>query len=136
MTSAILVTEAFLPLLKSTSADPRVIQVSSTRGSLSATASESLPPPVALSYPASKAALNLATLLLAQKEGNRGVVSFQCPSPGHCRSDFNGNRGKKDPLDGAKAVAELVLEAKERAMQRECGIWEIEGGKGMERAEW
>ena len=136
VTSPILVTESFLPLLKSTSADPRVIQVSSTRGSLSATANEKLPPPVAVSYPASKAALNLATLLLAQREGNRGVVVFQCSSPGHCRTDFNGNSGKKEPIEGARVAVELVLEDKEGARARECGIWEIEGGREMERAEW
>ncbi|KAL9622649.1 MAG: hypothetical protein Q9160_002959 [Pyrenula sp. 1 TL-2023] len=124
--SLVLIIETFLPLLKSTSADPRIIQISSARGSLTRTQQSLMPPPWSLSYGATKAALNLVTLELSRKEGNVDVV-FQCVSPGHCRTDFNGNRGKKEPIEGAKVVAELVLEARDEAKKRQYGLWEIEG---------
>lgn len=124
--SLVFITETFLPLLKSTSADPRIIQISSARGSLTRTQQSLMPPPWSLSYGATKAALNLITLELSRKEANMNVV-FQCVSPGHCRTDFNGNTGKKEPIEGAKVVAELVFEPKDEARRRQCGLWEMEG---------
>lgn len=112
--------EVFLPFMRETSTDPRIVQVSSARASLTRIAGGKMPPAVAISYGASKAALNAATLELARQNPH---VTFQLASPGHCRTDFNNNRGTKDPLDGAKVVAELVLEE----AGRECGLWEIEG---------
>ncbi|KAJ5119315.1 NAD(P)-binding protein [Penicillium atrosanguineum] len=116
--------EAFLPLMRDTSADARIIQVSSARGSLTRIAEGKMPPARVVSYGASKAALNCATLELVRREENRNVL-FQMVSPGHCRTDFNNNTGKKDPLDGALVVEKLLLE--ERDNGRPCGMWEIEG---------
>lgn len=112
--------ELFLPFMKETSKDPRIVQVSSARSSLSRVASGKMPPSVAISYSASKAALNMVTLELARQNPD---VAFHLASPGHCRTDFNNNQGTKDPLDGAKVIVDLVLE--ERG--RECRLWEIEG---------
>lgn len=83
-----------------------------------------MPPARVLSYGASQPALNCATLELARREENRDVL-FQMVSPGHCRTDFNNNTGKKDPLDSALVVERLVL--KGRDSSRPCGMWEIEG---------
>lgn len=80
-------------------------------------------PPWAISYGASKAALNLSTLELSRREENK-VVMFQCTSPGHCKTDFNNNTGFKDPTDRARVIAGLVLEERGRSF----GLWEIEGG--------
>lgn len=152
--SIVLTTETFLPLLRETSPDPRVIQISSARGSMTRIAQSVMPPPWSLSYGATKAALNLVTLEMAEREerereheagrevreegGEDGMgtegrqrqkprVVFQCVSPGHCRTDFNNNTGRKEPIEGARVVAEVVLEDRERARARECGLWEIEG---------
>ena len=120
--SVMFTSEVFLPLMKETSPDPRVIQVSSACGSMTRIAQGVMPPPRAFSYGASKAALNLVTLELSRRKGNETVV-FQCTSPGHCKTDFNNNTGFKDPIDGAKVVVDLILEPRGRL----CGLWDIEG---------
>ena len=126
--------EVFLPLLRSSSRDPRIVQVSSTRGSLAYTEEGRLPPPRALSYCASKAALNLVTMLMSQREESAAVL-FQCASPGHCRTDFNGNTGARDPEVGAEVIVDMVLE--DRELLGKCGLWEVPVGETEKvRAPW
>ena len=116
--------EAFLPLMSETPADAWIFQVSSERGRLTRIAEGKMPPARVVSYGASKAVLNCATLEIMRPEENRNVL-FQKVSLGHCRANLNSNTGKKDPLDGALAVEKLLLE--ERDNDRLCGIWEAEG---------
>ncbi|KAH8821961.1 hypothetical protein F5884DRAFT_108541 [Xylogone sp. PMI_703] len=120
--SVILTCETFLPLLRETSDDPRIIQVSTARSSISRIQSGKMPAAVAVSYGASKAALNLATLELSKRPENEKVL-FQAAAPGHCKTDFNNNTGFKDPLDGARVIADLALE---KRGNRKYGLWEIE----------
>lgn len=35
-------------------------------------------------------------------------MTFWAVSPGHCKTQFNGYRGKKDPLEGARVVVRLL----------------------------
>ena len=120
--SVVLTCELFLPLLRETSKDPRIIQVSTARASITRSQNGNMPPIRAISYGASKVALNLATLELSKRAENANVV-FQTTSPGHCKTDFNNNTGRKDPIEGARVIADLVLE--ERSGRR-YGLWEIE----------
>lgn len=53
-------------------------------------------------------------------------------SPGHCRTGFNGFRGRKDPVEGARVVVELALA--ERGIYG-GGFWEWEEG-GLREVAW
>jgi hypothetical protein len=59
-------------------------------------------------------------------------VRFYVASPGHCRTGFNGFRGRKEPGEGARVVVELVL-AEEGVYGN--GFWEWEEG-GMREVAW
>ncbi|KAI9729748.1 MAG: hypothetical protein M1834_006699 [Cirrosporium novae-zelandiae] len=109
----------FLPLIRETSSDPRVISISSRRGSLKISASGTSPPTQAISYGVSKAALNLLMVEFSRVDENKNVV-FHSACPGHCATAFNGYRGARDPLDGAGIIVELI------ACEREeypSGFW-------------
>ena len=100
------VLQAFLPLLRA-SADPLVLNVSSTLGSLrrttDPTAFESrFPTPV---YASSKAALNMLTSQLAVALRGVRVIAV---SPGYTATDLNGHRGTESPDDGVRAVVAAV----------------------------
>jgi NAD(P)-dependent dehydrogenase (short-subunit alcohol dehydrogenase family) len=122
VSSIALCTSLFLPLLKSSSPHPRVLNVSSVRASLALLSSGKLPPTVSVPYSISKVALNALTLenALANKE-----VWFGAVSPGHCKTAFNGWRGRKDPVDGARVVVELAFA--EGGRWQSGGFWQMEG---------
>ena len=128
VTGVALVTSAFLPLMKSSSPDPRVINISSARASLHLSTTGDLPPSRCISYGVSKTALNALTVEYAKAEPR---VRFYAASPGRCRTAFNGFRGPKDPLDGAKVVVELVMAEGEK--YGSGTFWEMEGGDGEAR---
>lgn len=121
ITSNQILTATFLPLLRK-SDNPRVIMVSSARGSLGRTASGELPPVSVVDYCVAKAGLNMLVLHLqmAEREQER-KVRYWAVSPGHCRTAFNGFRGVKEPVEGAEVVVRVV-----EGGVRE-GFWEIEG---------
>ncbi|MCJ1387502.1 hypothetical protein MMC18_000345 [Xylographa bjoerkii] len=121
LTSVACLTSAFLPLLKRKS-HAMVINVSSARASLTLSTAGNLPPTRVVAYSVSKTALNALTIEMAKSEPAVRVYSV---SPGHCRTAFNGFSGKKDPLDGAKVVVELVA----GNGQEENGFWEFEEGR-------
>jgi len=102
--------------------DPRVINVSSARASLGKSTRGNLPPTISLPYCVSKTALNMLTVEMAKAESG---VLFQVVSPGHCRTAFNGFRGEKEPLDGARVVVEVVVGERTAFGS---GFWEIEEG--------
>ncbi|KAI9716425.1 MAG: hypothetical protein M1812_005320 [Candelaria pacifica] len=135
VTSISLLTSTFLPLMKQTSSDPRVINVSSARGSISLAGSWPAFPGTEISafapYMVSKAALNMLTMLFAKEE--EGKVGFWACTPGLCKTQFSGWReGAKEPEEGARVIAELVEGERGRF---ECGFWEFEEG-GMRMVPW
>ena len=52
------------------------------------------------------------------------TVTYIAASIGHCKTAFNGFRGSKDPLDGARVIAKLAL-AQER--KYDIGLEWLEG---------
>jgi NAD(P)-dependent dehydrogenase (short-subunit alcohol dehydrogenase family) len=82
-----------------------------------------MPSTVSVPYSISKTALNAMTVEYSRTKGNEGVL-FQCASPGHCKTEFNGWRGTKDPLDGAKVIVELAFCEREKYPM---GFWQMEG---------
>lgn len=122
ITSVACLTNVFLPLLKSSSPSPRIINVSSARASLALSTTGQLPPSRVISYSVSKTALNALTIEFAKAEQE---VRFYAASPGHIRTAFNGYQGTKKPLDGAKVVVEL---ASAEIGKYENGFWQTEGG--------
>lgn len=125
-----LMTHHFLPLLQRSSFTARVINVSSARGSFARASSADSPPTASIPYSVSKAALNMLTL-----EMDKAIpgVEFYAVSPGHCKTAFNGFRGKKEPVEGGKCAAELAVG--EEGQYGRGGFWEWEN-EGMGRVEW
>ena len=128
VTSVALVTGLFVPLLAESN-DPRVINVSSARGSVALQTSSKLPPTACIPYTVSKTALNITTLEQAKLYPD---ILFQLASPGHCKTAFNGYRGTKDPVDGAKVVVDLALCGRDKYVP---GFWEFEEDK-MRQVPW
>ncbi|KAI1253574.1 hypothetical protein MGN70_005784 [Eutypa lata] len=112
LTSNVLVTKAFMPLLRKAEWG-RVIMVSSTRGSLAKNKANGLPPPEHWLYGCSKAALNLATIEFRNEElrevaDEKDRVTFWAVCPGYCKTGLNGFKGFKDPVEGAAVTARLL----------------------------
>ncbi|KAI1291051.1 NAD(P)-binding protein [Xylaria venustula] len=132
VTSNSIVTHVFTPLLRKASW-PRVIMISSTRGSIHKNISRELPPVVSVDYCVVKAALNMLTVQLqiaedGQDENSR--ITFWVANPGHCKTGFNGFKGHKDPLDGAEVVLRLLQS--ERGKVRGSTFWEFENNEFRE----
>jgi NAD(P)-dependent dehydrogenase (short-subunit alcohol dehydrogenase family) len=135
ITSVAAVTRTFLPLLH-LSQNPKVINISSGRASLTRSSNGNLPPTAVVAYSVSKAALNSLTIemqkaenVLKEGEGKGegwGKIEFWAANPGHCKTAFNGYRGAKDPLDGAEVVVQLALGRK--GQWKKGGFWEFEEG--------
>jgi NAD(P)-dependent dehydrogenase (short-subunit alcohol dehydrogenase family) len=106
----ITVTDAFLPLL-ARSAAPRIVNVSSTVGSLADMSSPDsimAEMPAMLGYPVSKTALNAVTTQYAKHLRKEGVqVNSVCP--GYVATDLNGERGSRTPEQGAAIAIKLAL---------------------------
>lgn len=66
-------------------------------------------------------------LQAAENHSNNGTnITFWAVSPGHCKTAFNGYKGRKDPLEGAEAVVRLLESTKGDI---EPGtFWEYENG--------
>ncbi|KAJ5908273.1 hypothetical protein N7495_000955 [Penicillium taxi] len=127
ITSVGLLTSHFLPLLEN-SPNARVINISSARASVALQTTGKLPPTASIPYSISKTGLNILTLELDKLYEN---IRFYCASPGHCRTTFNGFRGTKDPLEGARVVVELALSEE----GFESGFWQFEID-AMEAVAW
>lgn len=138
ITSVMAVTSTFLPLLHKAE-EPRVINVSSARGSVTRSANGHMPPAVVVSYGVSKSALNALTVEMQRSEDARegkeggGKVEYFTINPGHCKTGFNGFKGIKDPLDGAEVVVQLATAG--RGKWTKGGFWEFEEG-GMREVPW
>lgn len=107
----IAVTNAMLPLLRR-SASPRIVNVSSSVGSLNINADlkgTDGPPlmPVSAGYVTSKTALTALTLqyawdLLAED------IKVNAVCPGYVATDLNGHRGHRTPAEGAVAAVRMA----------------------------
>ncbi|KAI1358151.1 NAD(P)-binding protein [Xylaria arbuscula] len=132
VTSNIIVTRTFSPLLRK-APWPRVIMLSSTRGSIQKTVRKELPPVVSFDYCIAKAALNMLTAQLqAAEDGNSedNKITYWIVNPGHCKTGFNGFRGLKDPLEGAEVVLRLLKS--KRGEISGASFWECEKGEFQE----
>ena len=103
------VTQAMLPLLRQASA-ARIVNMSSTLGSLASNGDPASPyygvRPIA--YNASKAALNMLTVTLAEELRGTGIaVNAACP--GYVSTDLNGHTGYLSPQDAAATPVRLAL---------------------------
>lgn len=119
------VTQAFLPLLKK-SAGPSIINVSSEVGSLTLLAN-----PQASSsrsdyhvYGASKAAINVLTLMLASELRDAGIA-VNSVTPGFTATGLNHYKGSKAIEQGATHIIEQAIKAK----QHDTGKFFKEGGE-------
>ena len=103
------VTNALLPLLRR-SASPRIVNVSSSVGSLtrqSGPGGELTTGPVAVAYSPSKSFLNAVTVQYARELAGTGVL-VNCACPGYVATDLNGFRGVRSPQEGAATPIRLA----------------------------
>jgi len=97
------VTEAFIPLLrKSTAPAParRVVNVSSSIGSLANAKAGRAVSPLYTAYSVSKAALNMLSLYTMHRLKD-DKIAVVMTTPGYCGTALNNFNGVKDPADGA-----------------------------------
>lgn len=101
------VTNALLPLLRR-SASPRVVNVSSTVGSLTLqTAQADAVGPISAAYSPTKSYLNAITIQYAKELAGTGIlVNAGCP--GYVATDLNGHQGFRTPEQGAAIFLELA----------------------------
>ena len=109
-------TTAFLPLLHR-SADPVIINVSSSMGSLAATHDPSRAESHYLSpvYTSSKAAL---TMLTTQYAKALPGLRINAADPGYTATEFNGNSGPQTVTEGTDAIVGLATEGPGHASGR------------------
>jgi NAD(P)-dependent dehydrogenase (short-subunit alcohol dehydrogenase family) len=102
----ITVTSAFLPLLRRSSA-PRIVNVSSSAGSLAAISDFTNPDPIALGYVPSKTALTAVTMMYARGLASEHIlVNAVCP--GFVATDLNNHRGVRTPAEGAASAVRMA----------------------------
>ncbi|MFB2580007.1 SDR family oxidoreductase [Herbiconiux sp. P15] len=102
----ITVTSAFLPLLRRSSA-PRIVNVSSSAGSLAAISDFGNTDPIALGYVPSKTALTAVTMMYARDLVSENIlVNAVCP--GFVATDLNGHRGLLTPAEGARSAVTMA----------------------------
>lgn len=101
------VTNAMLPLLRR-AASPRIVNVSSTVGSLTLqTAQAEALGPISGAYSPTKSYLNAITIQYAKElAGTHILVNAGCP--GFVATDLNGHRGTRTPEQGAAIFLDLA----------------------------
>lgn len=101
------VTNAMLPMLRR-AASPRIVNVSSTVGSLGLqTAQEEPVGPLSGAYSPTKTYLNALTVQYAKELAGAGIlVNAGCP--GYVATDLNGHRGTRTPEQGAAVFLDLA----------------------------
>ena len=99
-------TSAFLPLLRRSDA-PRIVNVSSSAGSLAATSDPANPDPIALGYVPSKTALTSLTIQYARGLADEGIlVNAVCP--GFVATALNNFNGVRTPAEGAASAVRMA----------------------------
>lgn len=104
-------TNAFLPLLRASTEQPAIVNVSSELGIESWVADDQPDHPGAtiMSYDASKAALNMVTLLYSMEFGDK--VRVVAVGPGYTATDLNGGGpGAGDVQTAGGRVVRVILE--------------------------
>lgn len=111
---ALAVTQAVLPLLR-TSPAGRIVNMSSALGSLTMNGDPASPYYAArlIGYNASKAALNMLTVQLAQELRDTPII-VNSACPGFVKTDLNGNTGHLSPSEAAATPVRLALLHNER----------------------
>ena len=107
--SAIRVTQAFIDLLKKSSA-PRIVNVTSSQGSITLHSDPTYKyyDYKGAVYLSSKAALNMYTVVLAYELKDTAFkVNAVCP--GYTKTDFNGHRGTGTLEDAGKRIIKYAL---------------------------
>lgn len=100
-------TNAFLPLLRR-SASPRIVNVSSSVGSLTLqTTPGAFVGPIAAAYSPSKSFLNAVTIQYVRELDGSGILINAC-CPGYVATDLNAFRGTRTPEQGAAKAIELA----------------------------
>ncbi len=101
------VTNAMLPMLRR-AASPRIVNVSSTVGSLTLQTAQAEPVgPISGAYSPTKSYLNALTIQYAKELAGTGIlVNAGCP--GYVATDLNGHRGTRTPEQGAAIFLELA----------------------------
>jgi NAD(P)-dependent dehydrogenase (short-subunit alcohol dehydrogenase family) len=103
------VTQAFIDLLKASS-QPRIVNVSSSQGSLTLHSDPSYKyyDYKGAVYLSSKSALNMYTVVLAHELKNTHFkINAVCP--GYTKTDFNGHRGTGSVEDAGKRILKYAL---------------------------
>ncbi|MGI5153642.1 SDR family oxidoreductase [Microbispora sp. CA-102843] len=101
------VTNAMLPLLRR-SASPRIVNMSSTVGSLTRqTTPGDGTGPIAVAYAPSKTFLNAVTVQYAKELRDTNIL-INAGCPGFCATDLNGFRGVRTPEQGAAVAIRLA----------------------------
>ncbi|GAA4377830.1 SDR family oxidoreductase [Actinomadura verrucosospora] len=103
------VTNAMLPLLKR-SAAPRIVNMSSSVGSLTRQSSQSgveAVGPISAAYAPSKTFLNAVTLQYAKELHDTNIL-INAACPGYCATDLNGFRGIRTAQQGAAIAIHLA----------------------------
>jgi NAD(P)-dependent dehydrogenase (short-subunit alcohol dehydrogenase family) len=99
-------TSAFLPLLR-LSDFPRIVNVSSSAGSLAAISEFANTDPIALGYVPSKTALTAVTMMYARGLAGDGIlVNAVCP--GFIATDLNNHHGTGTPAEGARSAVRMA----------------------------
>ena len=101
------VTNAILPLLRR-SASPRIVNLSSTVGSLTRQSTPGAEVgPIAVAYSPSKSFLNAVTVQYARELQDTSVL-INAGCPGYVATDLNGLRGTRTPEQGAAIAIALA----------------------------
>jgi NAD(P)-dependent dehydrogenase (short-subunit alcohol dehydrogenase family) len=110
------VTQAMLPLLRKAPA-ARIVNLSSSLGSLTVNGDPTSPYYDArlIGYNASKAALNMLTVQLAQELRDTAIV-VNSVSPGYVKTDLTGHTGYMTPEEGARLPVQYALLSEDNAV--------------------
>ena len=101
------VTNAMLPLLRR-SASPRIVNMSSTVGSLTLqTTPGAQPGPISAAYAASKTFLHAVTIQYTRELAETNIL-INAACPGFVATDLNGFRGTRTPEQGAAIAIRLA----------------------------
>jgi NAD(P)-dependent dehydrogenase (short-subunit alcohol dehydrogenase family) len=110
------VTQAMLPLLRKATA-ARIVNLSSSLGSLTVNGDSTSPYYEArlIGYNASKAAVNMLTVQLAQELRGTAIV-VNSVSPGYVKTDLTGQTGYMTPEEGARLPVQYALLSQDDAV--------------------
>ncbi|WP_433306554.1 SDR family oxidoreductase [Actinoplanes sp. CA-030573] len=100
------VTNAMLPLLRR-SASPRIVNMSSTVGSLTRQTAGGDVGPISVAYAPSKTFLNAVTIQYAKQLRDTNIL-INAGCPGYTATDLNGFRGVRTPEQGAAIAIKLA----------------------------